>query len=344
MVKVSVIVPVYNVEKYLYKCIETISKQTLTDIEIIILNDGSPDNSEDIILKFCEIDKRIRYYRHKNIGLGETRNRGMELAKGEYLAFVDSDDYLELDMLESLYHKALSDKADVVCGEVFMENAGNCNVRNKLSRLSTIDLKEKFNEKFIRDYYFGRIYSHNSVDKIYRRSFIRENNILFGDNRKIFAEDNYFQFQILIALPRISFVHKALYYYVVREDSIMNSYKKNLIGRHMEMIKDFNAFNHSNDILIKKTINLITFDGLIAETINIVDSGMNLSDLRKSFNGFYTSEIYGGFLSSMNSNRSYILEPNKTRRTVMNVSAKLFKFKFNSIVESILYVKYKYFR
>ena len=117
-IKVSVIVPIYNTEKFLRKCIESIVNQTLQEIEIILINDGSTDNSHNICLEYTEkYPEKIRYINNKNIGCSATRNLGIELANGEYIAFVDSDDYIEKEMYEEMYTKTLKEKSDIViCG------------------------------------------------------------------------------------------------------------------------------------------------------------------------------------------------------------------------------------
>ena len=115
MIKVSVIVPVYNVEKYIDKCLNSLVKQTLKDIEIIVVNDGSPDNSQKIIDKY--VDKypdKIKSYIKENGGQGSARNLGLEYASGEYISFIDSDDWLDLDALEEMYLLAKKEKSDVV--------------------------------------------------------------------------------------------------------------------------------------------------------------------------------------------------------------------------------------
>jgi glycosyltransferase involved in cell wall biosynthesis len=344
MPKISVIVPVYKVEEYIKKCLDSIISQTLRDIEIIVLNDGSPDMCEEIILQYVALDNRIIYEKHENVGLGPTRNLGIKRATGDYLAFIDSDDYIERDMLEVLYNKAIAEQADVVCAEIYMQYYNRNYIRRKFNNLKTLNLNEDLDEKFFKNYYFGRIYSHNAVDKIYKTNFIKKNNIIFGDNKIIFAEDNYFQFQTLIAKPRISFVDKPLYHYFIREGSIMNSYKNDLIVRHLKMVEDFKTINSSTDLLFQKVIDIIAFDGLIAEVINIVDNGRDLADLKKSFQVFYNSEIYSDFIKSVIFNKSYLLEPNRLRRYVLYFSVKLFRYRGRHIVERILYVKYKYFR
>ena len=111
--KISVIVPIYNTEKYLEKCLDTLVNQTLEDIEIILINDGSPDNSEKIVEKY--IDKyqdKIVYYKKENEGQGVARNYGIDIARGQFISFVDSDDYIDKTMFEKLYNKAIENKAD----------------------------------------------------------------------------------------------------------------------------------------------------------------------------------------------------------------------------------------
>ena len=118
MVKVSIIVPVYNVENYIERCLKSLVNQTLKDIEILIINDGTPDNSIEICEKYAKNDNRIKIFNKENEGLGLTRNYGIERATGEYIAFVDSDDYVTLDMCENLYNAAIENNADIVYGEV----------------------------------------------------------------------------------------------------------------------------------------------------------------------------------------------------------------------------------
>ena len=102
MVKISVIVPVFNVEKYLKFCLDSLTNQTIQDLEFICINDGSTDSSPDILEQFAKKDSRIKIFNQQNSGLSATRNRGVELATGEFLAFCDSDDWVDLDFYEKL--------------------------------------------------------------------------------------------------------------------------------------------------------------------------------------------------------------------------------------------------
>lgn len=142
---VSVIVPIYNVEKYLPKCIESIMNQTLKEIEIILIDDGSTDRSGAIADEYGERDSRINIIHKKNGGQGSARNKGIELANGYYIGFVDSDDWIDCDMYEKLYSKAISLKSDIVVGsrrvfdekgalknEVYVENNEFTNVNKNI--------------------------------------------------------------------------------------------------------------------------------------------------------------------------------------------------------------------
>lgn len=125
-IKVSVIVPIYNTEKFLRKCIESIVNQTLQEIEIILINDGSTDNSHNICLEYAEkYPEKIRYINNKNIGCSATRNLGIELAKGEYIAFVDSDDYIEKGMYKEMYEVTRNKNLDVVVSGIIYEDSFN---------------------------------------------------------------------------------------------------------------------------------------------------------------------------------------------------------------------------
>ena len=122
--KLSVIIPVYNVEQYLPKCLASVVQQTLKDIEIICVNDGSTDNCLKILEEFKSKDNRIKIINKENAGLGNARNTGLEEAKGEYISFIDSDDYIDENFFELLYNEAKEDDADVACGGIIRENDG----------------------------------------------------------------------------------------------------------------------------------------------------------------------------------------------------------------------------
>lgn len=188
MSKVSLIVPVYNTSKYLEKCINSLINQTLDDIEIIIINDGSTDNSEKIIKKFN--DKRIKYIAKQNEGIGKTRNLGIEKATGEYLAFVDSDDYLSIDFCEKMYKKATSDNCDIVICNFF-------EVRHNLIGIKFNDFKDTNLKKYpelINNINLG------PCNKIYKKELFENKDNRFVENLKY--EDAPFVVKMLISAKK----------------------------------------------------------------------------------------------------------------------------------------------
>ena len=205
MVKVSVIVPVYNVELYLEKCLDTLVNQTLKDIEIIVVNDGSPDNSQKIIDKFAKKYKVIKAYKKENGGLSDARNFGIKKAIGEYVAFVDSDDYVSLDMYEKMYEKAKSGNFDmVVCDLNYIypdkEVRAYSNVKD-----NTTDIKKTM----------INIYP-SAWNKLFKRKLL--NNIEF--KKGVWFEDVEFIYRFLPRVKNIGVVSEPFYQYLQREGSI----------------------------------------------------------------------------------------------------------------------------
>lgn len=211
-IKVSVIVPIYNTEKFLRKCIESIVNQTLQEIEIILINDGSTDNSHNICLEYAEkYPEKIRYINNKNIGCSATRNLGIELAQGEYIAFVDSDDYIEKEMYEEMYTKTLKEKSDIViCGfnYIFSDKKTLFIPENKYEYL---DIRNKPSYVW---------------NKLFKKSLLKNNQIEFPLNTH-YCEDLVFSFKNLVLTKNISIVQRPLYNYILHgNNSIYNLDKK----------------------------------------------------------------------------------------------------------------------
>ena len=206
MPKISIIVPVYNVEKYIDKCLKSLVNQTLKDIEIIIVNDGSLDRSEEIIEKYVKDNPtKIKYYEKKNGGLSSARNYGLEYATGEYIAFLDSDDYVEINMYEEMYNLAKEENADMVeCDFIWEWEYG----KKIFDTRREYETKEEMMRK-------PRVVAWN---KIYKRENI--NKIRFPEG--LIYEDMDFFYKLLPNLNKISYINKYFVHYTQREDSITN--------------------------------------------------------------------------------------------------------------------------
>lgn len=205
MIKVSIIVPCYNTSKYLQKCIDSLIHQTLKDIEIILINDGSTDDTDKIIQTYH--DKRIKYIDKENEGIGKTRNLGIELAKGEYLSFIDSDDYVAPDFCEKMYNKAKRDNCDLVICDYFEDNDGLKKIQ--LDNFEDSSLKD--NPEIINKINLG------PCNKIYKRDLFNNQKNRFEENLKY--EDAPFVCRLLLSAQKISKINGCLTYYVIHNNS-----------------------------------------------------------------------------------------------------------------------------
>jgi glycosyltransferase involved in cell wall biosynthesis len=210
-VKVSVIIPVYNSEMFLEECLSSVVNQTLNDIEIICVDDGSTDGSMNIIKKYQNIDYRIQVIKQPNRGAGEARNVGMARAKGEYLSFLDSDDFFEKDMLKQAYTLAKKNDADVC---VFKSDLYDISTK-QYSECSFSFRKEYFNELKVfspKEYPYNenifRMFNGWPWDKIYKRQFIEESELTYQNLKN--TNDMYFVMMALAKADRIITLAKCL--------------------------------------------------------------------------------------------------------------------------------------
>ena len=212
MPKVSVIIPVYNTEKYLRKCLDSVCNQTLSDIEIICINDRSLDSSFEILKEFAQQDDRIKLIDfNENKGAAAARNAGLDAAQGEFVGFVDSDDFVDADFYEKLYTKAKETGADTAKGNVY-----NYNPQTQETYLSEFyNMNDKIRE--------NKAYFHYGfTSAIYSRQLLAQNNIKFPEGI-VYFEDPYFSVQVLLNLKNIVIVDDAKYFYTDISQSISRS-------------------------------------------------------------------------------------------------------------------------
>lgn len=228
--KVSIIVPIYNSEKYMNKCIESILNQTLTEIEIILVNDGSTDNSGKIIDNYAKKDKRIKVIHQENSGPSVARNKGINIAKGKYIGFVDSDDYIEPTMYEELYNNANSKNIEVaMCSynEKHLYNEAEYVIKANLDSGSVYE-KEDIKNNIISTFSKNENYGFYSLwNKIYLREWLLKSNLELDVNRD-HGEDWWFNINVFSKLRSFVYIDKALYNYVhSNNNSLMVKYREN---------------------------------------------------------------------------------------------------------------------
>ncbi len=218
---ISIIVPVYNTEKYLKKSLSSILKQTYKEFEVIIVNDGSTDDSEKIIDSFKKkYPKKIKSFKKKNEGVSVARNYGISKASGEYLAFVDSDDWIEPDFLEKLYNTALKDDLDIIVCDTIMDYPDHKEIlRSKLN----------YNKDIIRDYIVS--YPMMCI-KLVKKSVLEASD---GFPKNMIYEDLCLSPTLVNITNKIGFLSLPLYHYVQRPDSIMH--QKDFSDKLYDIIK-----------------------------------------------------------------------------------------------------------
>lgn len=244
--KVSIIIPIYNVEKYLRECLDSVVNQTLKDIEIICVNDGSPDNCGAIIDEYAKNDPRIKVIHKQNGGYGSAMNVGLENATGEYIGIVEPDDFIELNMYENLYDLAKLHNAEIV-KSCFYDNLDTKNFKS-IKKMKWGKDYELPNEVFTSKKCPLFLYFHPSIwSCIYEREFIDKNDIRFIEAKGAGWTDNPFQVQTTCLAKRIFYTDEAYYYW------------RKLNTNESKDLKDYAIpFNRSNEIhawLEKNNIN-----------------------------------------------------------------------------------------
>lgn len=207
MAKVSVIVPVYNVERYIAKCLNSLVNQTLEDIEIIIVNDGSTDSSKYMIEQFKEKYNNIKYYEKENGGLSDARNYGLQFATGKYIAFLDSDDYVDVNLYKKMYEKAKEEDSDMV----------ECNFYWVYDKKTKKDIGQKYKGKE-QMFEKARVVAWN---KLYKKEILDNAKVEFPKGLRY--EDVEFFYKLIPYIERVSFIKEPLIYYVQRKKSIINT-------------------------------------------------------------------------------------------------------------------------
>lgn len=249
-IKVSVIIPVYNVEKYIDECLSSIINQTLKEIEIIVVNDGSPDNSQKIIDKYVKkYPEKVKSFIKENGGQGSARNLGLEHAKGEYISFVDSDDWLDLNALENMYNKAKEDDSDIVI----------CDMS---------DLYADGTKKYFNCTKYNSVYevTSSASNKIFKKAILKDVKFL----SRLWYEDFNFTTKILLTNPKISTISKDYYKCNCRDGSTMNN---NNSLKNLDMLvimDDLIEYAREKKLYDKNIFTYLIFDHILITSINRV--------------------------------------------------------------------------
>ena len=260
--KVSIIVPVYNGEKVLKRCIESILKQTYTNFELIIINDGSKDKSIDIINEYKEKDNRIKVIDNENKGVSITRNMGIEASNGVYIQFIDCDDHIEKDMLKEMIEAIEISDADLITTGIIIDIESKDDVKTSIQTFKHENLQGKSNIAIGVLERLDSAYIHSLWNKIFKRDIIIKNNIKMNKDISL-GEDLIFNLEYLKHCNNVIFDDKAYYHYCMKDtESLTAKYREDklelmklLYDKCNEYFKycelNFNQINSLNNLFIK---------------------------------------------------------------------------------------------
>ena len=277
MLKVSIIIPIYNVEQYLPKCLESVINQTYKNLEIICVNDCSPDGSLKICQGYAQKDSRIKLInREQNGGLSAARNSGLEVASGEYVYFIDSDDYIDSDYIEKMVSEAVKNNAKVVL---------NTNILYKINGRESQHMpeltKNNISNVFLpaNECVWNVIW--NAVSYLWQKSFLDNINVRFPEGYVI--EDMYFQAITFVQLDKVYVMRGSAYHYVARDGSIMENFKTNLLSHCYDLLKIFNKvvdYLEQKDLFKNANIKLFVLVNIVG---NLDDKITFIKELKNYF-------------------------------------------------------------
>ncbi|MCR5485707.1 MAG: glycosyltransferase [Clostridiales bacterium] len=238
---VSIIVPVYRVEAWLERCIQSLINQTLRDIEIILVDDGSPDNCPAICNAAAARDKRIRVIHKENGGVSSARNAGLDVCSGTYISFIDSDDHIEPEMIEKMVAAMEQSSSQVAICNIYRHSADGIRQHHLSLLKGTVSFEGKTMENFYN--VFGIGISPFLWNKLFYRDIIENHHLRFEDMEKIWSEDQLFLYCYFCFVKKAVFLDDSLYHYYVRDNTLSHySVNTKLLNQWTTMISEIKSF------------------------------------------------------------------------------------------------------
>ena len=328
MCRVSVIVPVYQVEAYLPRCLDSILAQTFADYELILVDDGTKDNCPAIMQAYAQRDSRIRQIHKENGGLSSARNAGLDAARGEYIAFVDSDDYVAPQWLEDVVRAADETGAQQVLYNYALVVDGQEQGPYLRFASETINVDRLGLANYFYQYWMPYRHGQEAWSKLYRRSVIEENGLRFAPNDEIFAEDTLFSAMYLMHTHKIAALGVPYVYYVQRGDSLMGMKKPRLAQRLMtlsvrlwEYARACGRFEE-----IKNVLPVLCYDKLITKGIRL---DPDLTDVHRAMEAYRQDETMQSILCALISPMPLLMYTLKTHKGIRTqIRARVFAMRW----------------
>lgn len=342
--KISIIIPVYNAERYLNKCLESVINQTYKKLEIIVVNDGSVDNSEKICNEYALKDKRIIVIHKSNEGVSEARNTGINIATGAYFYLLDSDDFISSETIDIFIKRAKRTKADILTGKLISvdENGVVDSTftfdKDRIEKKNLMDSKEKF------IYFFGKSFGACAGNKLYRTEYVKSLDIKFEKNI-YYGEDFLFNLKLYVNYPNIELINDDTYYYYKNSSSISNSYKKGLADRYIDLVTSF--YNYTEKMnKVKENQDLISYNSFTAIDNTCLNcfgfSKYTLSGIKSEIKKFKKSKIIGEGIKNLALGRYLKEVPRKDWRYFSRIFSILYTLNLIDLAALIQILRFRY--
>lgn len=284
---ISIIVPIYNVEDYLEECLNSLLEQTYENIEIILIDDGSTDNSKKICDNYEKNNERIKCFHIENNGVSYARNFGLSKALGKWITFVDSDDVIDKNYCKYLIN-VIDEETDMVIGRTlsFINNYNNIIDDGYKGGVEDSIITNKEKEELYKSIFIDNRklikYPHISTcsAKLIKRDIIQRNHILY-DLKMFLYEDAFFNIQVINKAKRIKLIDKKIYYYRIHENSSSNKFRNDIITQYNYVYDCFNKFEHENNIDLRDLYDYFKIKNLNIILTNYFKDNNNLSFVKE---------------------------------------------------------------
>lgn len=303
---ISVIIPIYNVEKYLHRCLDSVLAQTYYLLEIILVNDGSTDKSHEICESYARQDDRIKIINQKNAGLSAARNAGVRLASGEYLCFIDSDDCIDPEMMEAYQQAADQYSPDIITTNIFQYQKGNIIYTETKNDLPYETLLDK---KLISTYFLQPFYNSDlgilaaAWNKCYKKQFLIQNNLVFDETLKR-SEDYWFNFYAFQKADKVYCINKSYYHYFANTGSMIRSFREGqfqaFLTNRSTLLNEHQKFDFPIDWIALNNKFVHNINELILLEINVKGLKKAYSNVRDYLKNDKFLEIYANSNISKN--------------------------------------------
>lgn len=336
-IEISVVIPLYKVENYMKKCVDSILNQTFKDFEIILVDDGSPDSCGVIADEYAENYPSIKVIHKENGGLSSARNAGMEIATGKYILFVDSDDWVEKQLLEKAY--AIMEETD---SEICIFNVMRINEIAQINYVQADNVERKINvesygaDNYIVNYLLNpKAHRYSAWNRMYKVDFIKSNNLLFEPNTEIHSEDMLFNLECSLYVKNVCSLNEPLYYHLIRSGTISTSPKPMISEKLSYLVENFIMKSQGADrydLIAESIPTIVQYLFFMSVGSEINSNKKNISSLYKSIKMWSKKDFF----------RISMYKKSKEKISKRNFISFLLSRGFKGLSTVVLYMIIKY--